>query len=273
MTTQDLIPSVSIANFVSTREGILSRFEQVQRLLIEADTMAKSAGFGEVVDALMGERSYLLLCRNPVPSWLKEGSVADHMKHVDAHGWQHLLSQTGLRSFMDVEAREDWDKQLEKGTAPPLTRDMVAGVFATLNDDRQTMMERGVIQVFRALSWDHKTNHPQMFGKKIIVQHVLNYQGWVDFKTASHLDDLIRAMSIFDGKPEPDHRSKIWNLAKGGHGLYQTEYLALKVHKKGTGHITFKRMDLVEKLNSIIAKHHPHVLPAPKPTKPATGCA
>jgi len=263
MSTQALIPSVSIAHFLATRDGICDRFEQVQRLLQEADTMAKSAGFGEAVEALVGDRTYRRVCQRPVRPWLTEGSVADHIKHVDVHGWQHLLSQTGLRTFMDAAARNDWEKQLREGTAPPLTRDMIAGVFATLNDDRQTMMERGVLQVFRGLSWDHKTNLPQRFGKKIIVKDVLNHGGWVGERTADLMADLTRAMAMFDGQPEPDHRLTYWYSIKAG-GLYETDYMTLKVHKNRNGHIAFKRMDLVERLNGIIAKHHPNALPAPK---------
>jgi hypothetical protein len=32
--------------------------------------------------------------------------------------------------------------------------------------------------------------------------------------------------------------------------------------QKGSGHITFKRLDLVEKMNDIVAKHFPRMLPA-----------
>lgn len=259
-----LIPSLSIANFLATRDGIRDRFEQVQRLLIEADAMAKNSGFGGVVEALSTDLRWLSKCNSLVRPWLTDGSVADRMKHVDVHGWSHLLSQTGLRTFMDSEARIDWDKQLTLGTAPPLTREMIAGVFATLNDDRQSMMERGVVSLFRALSWDHKTNLPQRFGKKIIVLGVLNYRGWVNAATADRLDDLIRAMCWFDGQPEPDHRLRTWHTIKDGVGLYEMEYVTLKVHKKGTGHLTFKRMDLVERMNGVIAKHHPNALPPPK---------
>jgi len=271
MSGHDLIPTISIANFVSTREGILSRFEQVQRLLIEADTMAKSAGFGKVVEQLVnGGRGHFgggIECSTKLRGLLEEGSVGDRMKHVDASGWSHLLSQTGLRTFMDVEARVDWDKQLGAGTMPPLTKDMIAGVFATLNEERQTMTERGVVNLFRALSWDHKTNLPQKFGKKVIVKNVLCYHGWVDERTGSQLDDMTRAMCVFDGKPEPDHRMKIWSVASAGAGTYETEYFFLKVHKKGTAHLTFKRLDLMERLNMILSKHHPNALPAPKPSK------
>ncbi|EEU3419567.1 DUF4942 domain-containing protein, partial [Escherichia coli] len=39
------------------------------------------------------------------------------------------------------------------------------------------------------------------------------------------------------------------------------EYFTVRGYQKGTVHIVFKRPDLVEKLNDIIARHYPGVLP------------
>ncbi|MGI1228758.1 DUF4942 domain-containing protein, partial [Raoultella ornithinolytica] len=36
----------------------------------------------------------------------------------------------------------------------------------------------------------------------------------------------------------------------------------IRFFQKGSGHITFKRMDLVEKMNDIIANHYPGMLAA-----------
>lgn len=47
-------------------------------------------------------------------------------------------------------------------------------------------------------------------------------------------------------------------------GLRETDYLLIRCFKNNNGHITFKRPDLVEKMNKIIAKHYPGALPAPK---------
>ena len=47
-------------------------------------------------------------------------------------------------------------------------------------------------------------------------------------------------------------------------GTAETEYLSIKCFKNTNAHITFKRLDLVEKMNKIIAKHYPGALPAPK---------
>jgi len=44
--------------------------------------------------------------------------------------------------------------------------------------------------------------------------------------------------------------------------LIGDDLFTIRLFQKGSGHITFKRMDLVEKLNDIIAKHYPGMLAA-----------
>ena len=40
----------------------------------------------------------------------------------------------------------------------------------------------------------------------------------------------------------------------------ENAYLHVKWFKKGSGHVLFKRPDLVEKMNGILTKHYPHAL-------------
>jgi len=84
--------------------------------------------------------------------------------------------------------------------------------------------------------------------------------------TASHtasdeLDDLLRAFHVLDGKPEPDHRNGMYHQiseARNANGVsWDGEYFSLKWFQKGSGHVTFKRLDLVDQLNAIVAKHYP----------------
>lgn len=81
--------------------------------------------------------------------------------------------------------------------------------------------------------------------------------------TKNKLDDLVRFFSVIDGKPEPDHRHAIssalgyWSNAKE----IEHEYMHIRTFKNGNGHLTFKRLDLVEKLNAVLAKHYPGALP------------
>ena len=50
---------------------------------------------------------------------------------------------------------------------------------------------------------------------------------------------------------------------KTGATTIELPHYVLKVFKKGTAHIIFKRQDLVEKLNLVISKAFPNCLPAP----------
>lgn len=64
---------------------------------------------------------------------------------------------------------EEWDKTIQEKKAPPFTRDNLLATFRVLHAWRADMVERGVIEVFRGLSWHDKTNQPVRFGKHLIV--------------------------------------------------------------------------------------------------------
>lgn len=81
------------------------------------------------------------------------------------------------------------------------------------------------------------------------------------------LADLERMLHLLDGKPIPNNRGDITtqlmdhvSLQKASH-IYEDDYFSIRYFQKGTGHITFKRPDLVDTLNNIIAKHYPGMLP------------
>lgn len=44
--------------------------------------------------------------------------------------------------------------------------------------------------------------------------------------------------------------------------VFEGDLFAIRYFQKGSGHITFKRLDLVEKMNYIVAKHYPGMLSA-----------
>ena len=125
------------------------------------------------------------------------------------------------------------------------------------------MFERGVLQCFQRLSWDYKSNQPFRFGKRIIVKYLLS-SGSTNFRVTNELDDLIRVFCILDGKPEPDHRNGAYSFISDAQRMRHTEaendYFHLRWFKNGNGHLTFKRPDLVEKMNQIFAKHYPNAL-------------
>lgn len=191
--------------------------------------------------------------------WL-EGAL----QSLDASMWDHLLNVSGLWTFFDSRAREEWRKQIEERKTPALTADNIRATFEALHARRGEFFERGVCELFRSLSWDYKTNRPIAFGKRIILRGVCGSDGRPgSYSRCDKLDDLDRALHILADKPEPDHRSSIqqrlWNR-EPRHAPIETPFLRLRTFKNGNGHVEFLRPDLVDRLNRILAKHHPNAL-------------
>lgn len=284
MTTAELVPSISITNLVNQRAALLQRLGQAFDLITEAAEIAAEAKLGMPDLTIGAGYGYRNTGRRIAPARLGtdragarfESEAADRAEldkmarlGVDGAAWQYLMHESGLRSLMDATAREKWDKAIADGDIPELTEANVRSTFKMLHDSRGEMFERGVIACFKALAWCYKTNLPQKFGKRIVMRYITGamYGG----RKADELDDLQRVMAVLDGKPEADHRNGVRAaLGRCGirwgdpRGTCETEYLLIRTFKNGNGHITFKRLDLVDKMNLIIAKHYPGALPAPK---------
>ncbi|MFL9951939.1 DUF4942 domain-containing protein [Paraburkholderia nemoris] len=261
--TTDLVKSISITNLANQRVAVVERVREALDLLGEAERLARAAHLG--FPRLVLDDSYG--CRGR-PTITGEYAKRDEAEAaivgvIDTRGWSYLLSESGLRTFMDAHAREQWNKQLAEGDVPELTAVNIEATFAQLYGTRGDMFERGVLQCFRRLSWDYKTNQPFKFGKRIIVRRLLT-QGSTNHRVTDELDDLIRVFCVLDGKPEPDHRHGAYCLVSDARQARSAEaeiaYFHLRWFKNGNGHVTFKRPDLVGKMNLILAKHHPNAL-------------
>lgn len=261
----DLVKSISVENMLRQRDAVMERIAEAKRLIDEADDIAEKAGLGVVSGHIADRYSH---------SGARFGQVdfVEQMrKRIDASGWQLLMNESGIRTLMDAEARKQWDTSVYDLKTPDLTLENVTSTFTVLRDGRAELFERGVIACFRGLSWDYKTNQPFKFGKRIVMRYLFQaqtgpYMQSVNHHAADKLDDLVRVFSVLDGKPEPDHRngmhSHLWSAAskRPVERFLDLEYFEIKWFKNGNGHVTFKRLDLVEKINKIIAKAYPNAI-------------
>lgn len=255
-----LIKSTSFEALLLRRQGMLEKMAQARALCLEANTMAE--GLCSVAWALTGTTYNRELCLTD------DKAMETAQRRIDAAGWQFLMEESGLKSFMDTKARDDWNKKVHECDVPELTMDNIQSTFRGLYGARGDMFERGVINVFKSLSWHYKTNLPQKFGKRI----VLNYLGQpgfsMDRRRQDQIDDLGRVFHVLDGKPELDHRSgygEAINMAfRQRQNSFDCPYFSMRMFKKGSAHMTFKRPELVDRMNGIIAKHYPGALPEPR---------
>jgi hypothetical protein len=219
-----VIPSVSIEALLVQRAAIIERFRKILSLYDEIRALAQAGRLG--IPQL--EQITVKGIHRELPH---DTALLEAIRSVDRNAWQSLMSESGLRTFMDSSARKKWDDAVYGGEFPELTAKIIIEYF---------------LAVYGSGKSQWCTHRPERLDE---------------------LDDLIRVFCVFDGKPEPDHRQGIGCLLplliSKGVGTWEGEYFKLQWYKKGTAHLTFKRTDLVDQLNRILARRYPGALPSP----------
>ncbi len=264
----DMICSTSIERIVTGRNAALAQTEALILQLNDISTLTRSIGGKTALDWAM-KQDFRCGC------WLmekRETAMKAITRNLDRSIWRDLMKKSGMLSIMDAQARDQWYRNLEGDDIPAVSEANILSTFEQLHQSKGEVFERGVINVFKGLSWDFKSNSPCKFGKKIIVTGLVKYDRWGFGLNwgwqRDRLADLERMLMILDGRPVPDNRADVTrrlsdHIHENRHSNhYKDEMFTIKYFQKGTAHITFKRSELVEKMNDIIAKHYPGALPA-----------
>ncbi|BBV18901.1 DUF4942 domain-containing protein [Citrobacter freundii] len=262
----DVICSTSIERIVTGRNAALVQIETLIQQLDDISTLTSSIGGKTALDWAM-KQDFRCGC------WLmekRETAMKAITRNLDRGIWRDLMKRSGMLSLMDAQARDQWYNSLEKEDIPTVSEANILSTFEQLHQSKSEVFERGVINVFKGLSWDFKTNSPCKFGKKIIVTGLVKCDRWGFGLNwgwqRDRLTDLERMLMILDGKPIPDSRADVTrrlgdHIHDNRHSThYEDEMFAIKYFQKGTAHIIFKRLELVDKLNEIIARHYPGLL-------------
>jgi len=262
----ELINSTNIEHIVTGRNAALVQIEQIVEQLDAISRLTSEIGGGTAQDWSMksGHR---------YDSWLTEKAdkaMPAVTRNIDSSIWRDLMLKSGMIALMDAQARDQWHKNLEEGDFPAINEVNILSTFEQLHQNRMDVFERGVINVFKGLSWDYKTNSPCSFGKKIIINNLVTHNRW-GFNLnwgwrRDQLADLERMLFLLDGKPIPDNRSDITTRLmthirdNPDKDVYEDDFFRIRYFQKGTAHLTFKRLELVERMNDIIAKYYPGML-------------
>ncbi|MBL5945864.1 DUF4942 domain-containing protein [Enterobacter asburiae] len=261
-----VICSTSIERIVTGRHAALAQIKALIQQLDDISALTASIGGGRANEWAV--RQYRYDC------WLMEkpeSAMKAITRNLDRSLWRDLMQRSGMLALMDAQARDQWYSSLEKDDIPAICEENILSTFKQLHQSKGEVFERGVINVFKGLSWDYKSNHPCKFGKKIIVNGLVKHDRWGFGLNwgwqRDRLADLERMLMILDGKPVPDNRADVTrrlgdHIHENRHSnRYEDEMFVITYFQKGTAHIVFRRADLTEKLNDIIARHYPGMLP------------
>ncbi|PDN26385.1 DUF4942 domain-containing protein [Salmonella enterica] len=258
----DVICSTSIERIVTGRNAALQQTESLIHQLNDISTLTRSIGGKSALDWAM-KQDFRCGC------WLMEkpqAAMKAITRNLDRSIWRDLMKKSGMLALMDAQARDEWYNSLEKDDIPAVSEKNILSTFEQLHHSKGEVFERGEINVFKGLSWDFKSNSPCKFGKKIIVTGLVKYDRWGFGLNwgwqRDRLADLERMLVLLDGKPVPDNRADVTrrlsdHIHANQHSTrYKDEMFTIRYFRKGTAHISFKRPELVDKLNDIIVRHY-----------------
>ena len=258
------IPSACLDGFVLGRERVASQIDQIFALLDEIDHGLLALGALGGVPTLLSPSLLKVYGRETLLNDLIK-SPDTLKKRLDAELWDVLFKASGVRSFMDAEARAKFQKSRDKLETVPLTKENLKTTFRKLYADRDEMFANGVENLFRSLSWDHRTNSPVAFGRKFILR-VRSYMmtTGLDPSVANVLDDLIRALCVLEGRPEPDHRNGVFKtlgpFMEVARGEWNGEFFCVRWFKNGMAHFVFHDIETANGLNRVLASRYPMAL-------------
>ena len=180
---------------------------------------------------------------------------------VDGDMWRGFINNTPLGSLMDVQEKKKFEDSL--ANPPECTPETVFATMAQLAGNADVIFRRGLANAFQRLSRDYKSHDGFKIGDRVILTAMITSAG--SFQNLSHyrtgeLADVDRCFHVLDGKPAPEYQQGICaairtELAKREGNEAATEYFTVRWFQNGNAHLRFKRQDLVEKANKLIAAH------------------
>lgn len=159
----DVICSTSIERIVTGRNAALAQIEVLMQQLDDVSMLTRSIGGKTALDWAM-KQDFRCGC------WLMEkpeAAMKAITRNLDRSIWRDLMKKSGMLSLMDAQAREQWYNSLEKDDIPAVSEANILSTFEQLHQSKGEVFERGVINVFKGLSWDFKTNSPASLGRKL----------------------------------------------------------------------------------------------------------
>lgn len=183
---------------------------------------------------------------------------------MKAAAWRYMVDRIELKKMASIARAKEIDKQLHDrpDTLPDITIKNIFGWLDSMATQGQQFLAEAVVEVFdklRPSAWNrHKTNSAFKVGRKVILCHRVSpgYRAR-SFRVNYHYQDELRALDnvfhMLDGKGLSAYRDgdlcRSIEAAEDGTG--ETEFFRFRCFRNGNLHLEFRRMDLVERLNSI----------------------
>ena len=197
-------------------------------------------------------------------------SLKDFTEDLDRSLWRLVFKATGLPRYMDDEARKAFEHGLERNP-PPFEEETIRSTLVSSAAKADEMFARGLYNLFQTRSDNHATNtrHAFKLPAKVIWTGMIDIYWAKSFGTLSlshyqrdRINDLDRVFRTLAGEDFTPFslEGKVQAAFKAG-DTFEDDLLKIRGFKNGSLHVWFKRADLVDRANRIIADYAGAVIP------------
>lgn len=200
----------------------------------------------------------------------RDAYMAVARRIVDTEAWARVLEITDLERLMDKQAKDDLYQQLL--SEPPEAT--VENIYATVErfaGDAAMIFRRGIANCFSKLDRRFRSHDGFKIGSRLILDRMFSENGWWNYHRdmESTLLDIERTFMVLEGLGVPPSYSGIVGALRDvrghRHGARQdgveSEFFKVRIFKNGNCHVWFRRDDLVEKVNKLLAEYYSEVIP------------
>jgi len=192
-------------------------------------------------------------------------AVEDTIRKMRRDAWYIIVERLELRRMMSVRAWSELQKKLDhEKEVPPITREMVDAFARQYLDSLEDMLSDAVAEVFeflRSRNGLYKRNSQLEVPKRVVLSSVIDagfFKGSRLYPLKVHYSreqDLVALENVFnalDGKGQINKaNASVLSAAVRANPVGQTDLFEYRACQNGNLHLTFKREDLLAKLNQI----------------------
>ena len=202
---------------------------------------------------------------SPLPWELHRHNERQLIRQLKYSAWYSVIRNTQIDNLISQRKREELNRKLENDEFPDFSAENVENMIRSMVHNINDLIGEAATEVYEMLRprrTGYKTNEsPEGFPEKVILGWMLDdwYLPKIHFGagTESRLKDLDNVCSLLDGKGPVKYPGDLATKLRE-HNIgetVETEYFIVKCYKNRNMHITFKRMDLMNKIAQLGSKN------------------
>lgn len=238
-----------IESLVEQRDQILDHYNQAIDSIVNARKMSETVSTYGLHD-LVGQ------------FYNADGERKRVREKLDRSMWNHVIEQLNIRALMTAKQTQALNKQLNDDPMV-FNAENIQSTLLHLTAKSGDIFEQSVVDLYQTRCFKFKTNDPNRFGQKIILDGAYDANSqYMSYYRKGELYDLDKVVHLISGQAPPERHSEglvvtLENMRSCGSYTYEVEtpFFKVKKFKKGSLHILIKDAEVVEQMNCILAAH------------------